>query len=272
MGRAIIKMEKVFCIDMGNTRTHCAVFEAVSNPSENFGDFNLLEVDDYQSSEFVEKFFAKKAFEKSGASAVAYCSVVPKLADELREALESEKIKFLNLNFKNSPLKLDVHKPEQVGQDRIASAIGAGTIFKPPYIVVDMGTAVTIDLVDDAGNYAGGAIAPGLHAFTDYLCERTAQLPRIDLKDDSQIPSIGKDTVEAMRVGCLKGFCKLADGIIEDIEKTHFYGKSAKSKTVFTGGSVALLPKKWLAERKIECNLAQLGLAKFYFHRNSLYM
>lgn len=258
-------MEKVFCIDIGNTRTHCAVFQSVCNSSKNVGGFNLVETKDYSSAAFVESFFQQNTFENSGANGIAYCSVVPKIAEDLEKNLNARKIKFLNLNCKNSPLLLDVRKPEQVGQDRIASAIGAGLFFNPPYIVVDMGTAVTIDLVDERGNYAGGAIAPGLHAFTDYLCERTAQLPRINLNDDSNIPSIGKDTVEAMRVGCLKGFCKLADGIIEDIEKSHFAGESAKSKTIFTGGSVSLLPKKWLAERQIECNLAQLGLAKFYF-------
>lgn len=60
------------------------------------------------------------------------------------------------------------------------------------------------------------------------------------------------------------GFCKLADGIIADIERDFFGGGSAAERTVFTGGSVGLLPKKWLADRKIESNLANLGLARSY--------
>ena len=124
-----------------------------------------------------------------------------------------------------------------------------------------MGTAVTIDLVDARGRYAGGVIAPGMHAFTDYLNERAAQLPKINPADADYDMSVGKNTVSAMHVGCVKGFCKLADGIIADIERDFFGGESAKCKTVFTGGSVPYLPKKWLADRRIESNLANLGLA-----------
>ena len=123
-----------------------------------------------------------------------------------------------------------------------------------------MGTAVTIDLVDKSGAYAGGAIAPGLHAFTDYLNERTALLPRIDPSMADYSLSVGKDTKEAMFVGCVKGFCRLVDGIISDMELSHFAPEGARAKTIFTGGSVNLLPKKWLAERQVECNLANIGL------------
>ena len=205
--------------------------------------------------------------EKSGADCVSWCSVVPHYASELEVVLNG--VDSMRLTGENSPIFLDVKEPAQVGHDRIADAVGAGTFFKPPYIVVDMGTAVTIDLVDKSGNYAGGAIAPGMHAFTDYLSERAAQLPKINPSEADFELSVGKNTVEAMYVGCAKGFCKLADGIIADIERDFFGGESATPKTVFTGGSISLLPKNWLAGRRVEYNLAQIGLAhSFITNRN----
>ena len=170
----------------------------------------------------------------------------------------------MRLTYKNAPMEIDLKNPAQVGDDRIADAVGAGIFFEPPYISVDMGTAVTIDFVDRDGRYAGGAIAPGMHAFADYLSERAAQLPKINPALADFDMAIGKDTVEAMYVGCVKGFCKLADGIISDIEKEYFPNGDIAQKTVFTGGSVDLLPKKWLAGRKIESNLSALGLARSY--------
>jgi len=251
----------IYCIDMGNTRTHC------SSVSYSDAMYKCLSTQEFSTQSFCEDFQKKSLFEKSGASAISWCSVVPKVADEFAKILSIESnIPQMRLSSKNSPIKIDCVNPEQVGQDRIADAVGAGLFFEPPYIIVDMGTAVTIDLVDSNGVYAGGIIAPGMHAFTAYLSERAAQLPLINPADADFDKVIGKNTVEAMLIGCVKGFCKLADGIIEDIEKSYFKNLEGgiSQRTVFTGGSVELLPKKWLADRKIESNLAQLGLAKSY--------
>lgn len=246
---------KVFCIDIGNTHTHCATVDE-SFKAENSADFD--------SAGFAEVFDDMKLFEKSGAQAISWCSVVPRYSKEFQDRVSGIKEVF-NLNFKTSPMRIDMHYPEQVGQDRIADALGAGVFFEPPYIVVDMGTAVTIDFVDKDGNYAGGSISPGMHAFAEYLSERAAQLPKIDPSKADYSLIIGKDTVEAMYVGCAKGFCKLADGIIGDIENEYFGGESASAKTVFTGGNIRFLPLSWIGERKIELNLAQIGLARAYF-------
>lgn len=251
----------IYCIDIGNTRTHCATVRAGAEGCR------VLESDDYQSYGFADFFEKSGLLEKSGADCVSWCSVVPHYASELEVVLNG--VDSMRLTGENSPIFLDVKEPAQVGHDRIADAVGAGTFFKPPYIVVDMGTAVTIDLVDKSGNYAGGAIAPGMHAFTDYLSERAAQLPKINPSEADFELSVGKNTVEAMYVGCAKGFCKLADGIIADIERDFFGGESATPKTVFTGGSISLLPKNWLAGRRVEYNLAQIGLAhSFITNRN----
>ena len=81
---------------------------------------------------------------------------------------------------------IDYPKPETIGADRLANAVAAAVLYGSPAIVVDFGTAVTFDVVSAAGNYAGGVIAPGLSAMTDYLHKRTALLPRISLREPRQ--------------------------------------------------------------------------------------
>ena len=188
---------KIFCVDIGNTHTHCATVDE---------SFSVYNPEDFDSAAFAEIFERDRLFEKSGAEAISWCSVVPRYSKAFQACAANAENVF-NLNFKTSPMRLDMHYPEQVGQDRIADALGAGVFFEPPYIVVDMGTAVTIDFVDKDGNYAGGAISPGMHAFAEYLSERAAQLPKIDPSKSDYSLTIGKDTVEAMYVGCAKGFC-----------------------------------------------------------------
>ena len=249
-------MELVYCIDIGNTRTHCACVECCC------GNFLVRNSFDYSSKNFAELFESEHLFENSGANAVSWCSVVPKYSEMLATKLDG--LEAFALTYDKSPIELDIYSPSQLGQDRIADAVGAGVFLQPPYIVVDMGTAVTIDLVDAQGRYAGGAIAPGMNAFAAYLGERAAQLPVINpaVADCSLV--IGKDTKEAMFVGCAKGFCKLIDGLIEDIGEAYFNDDDIISKTIFTGGSTDLLPKDWVGRRLINRDLAHIGLAKSY--------
>ena len=252
-------MTRLYCIDIGNTRTHCAVVECVE------GSFCVEDFADYKSSNFAELFSGEKLFEKSGATAVCWCSVVPEYSKKLEQVLVG--IDSMQLTYQNSPIVLDIDTPSQLGQDRIADAVGASVFLEPPYIVVDMGTAVTIDFVDEFGKYAGGAIAPGMNAFANYLGERAAQLPTINPAEADCSLVIGKNTKDAMYVGCAKGFCKLIDGLIGDIETSYFKGNSALQKTIFTGGSTDLLPAEWVGDRIVNRNLAHIGLAKAFLEK-----
>ena len=99
---------------------------------------------------------------------------------------------------------IDYLKPETIGPDRLANAVAARHHFGAPAVVVDFGTAVTFDVVNRAGDYAGGIIAPGLAAMTDYLHEKTALLPRIRIREIKT--AIGRSTEEAMLVGAVHGY------------------------------------------------------------------
>jgi type III pantothenate kinase len=132
---------------------------------------------------------------------------------------------------------IDYPKPETIGADRLANAAAAVALFGSPAIVVDFGTAVTFDVISPAGRYAGGVIAPGLNAMTDYLHRRTALLPRVVLREPRQ--AIGRSTAEAMRSGAIYGYRGLVSEILRQLLKEI----PAKFQTtlIATGGDAKLI-------------------------------
>ena len=111
--------------------------------------------------------------------------------------------------------------------------------FGAPVVVVDFGTAVTFDVVDRAGNYVGGIIAPGLAAMTDYLHEKTALLPRIRIREVKS--PIGKSTEQAMLVGAVHGYRGLIRELIMELKREL---KVRRLPVVATGGYAQLIASK----------------------------
>jgi type III pantothenate kinase len=112
---------------------------------------------------------------------------------------------------------VDYPKPKTIGPDRLANAVAARRRFGAPVVVVDFGTAVTFDVVNRAGDYIGGIIAPGLAAMTDYLHEKTALLPRITIHEPKRV--IGKSTEEAMLIGAVHGYRGLVRELIKELKR-----------------------------------------------------
>src|SRR6476659_278458 len=109
------------------------------------------------------------------------------------------------------PVLMD--NPREVGSDRIVNALAAATDFGGPAIVVDFGgTATTFDVVNGAGQYVGGAIAPGIEISVEALGRRGAQLRRVELARPRSV--IGRSTVEALPAGILYGFAGQVDGVV----------------------------------------------------------
>ena len=120
--------------------------------------------------------------------------------------------------------------PKTVGSDMIVDAVAAIREYPAPIIIIDMGTATTMSVVDRAGNYIGGVILPGLYVSLDSLSSKTAQLPSISLDIPKKV--IGKNTVDCMRSGAMYGNAGMIDGIIELMEEE--LGETAT--VVATGG------------------------------------
>ena len=106
--------------------------------------------------------------------------------------------------------------PKTVGSDMIVDAVAAIREYPAPIIIIDMGTATTMSVVDRAGNYIGGVILPGLYVSLDSLSSKTAQLPSISLDIPKKV--IGKNTVDCMRSGAMYGNAGMIDGIFERME------------------------------------------------------
>ena len=122
---------------------------------------------------------------QSPIEGAALCSVVPRATPRVkRDVRESYKLPCLELTPRTlRGLGIDYPKPDSIGPDRLANAVAARQQFGAPVVVLDFGTAVTFDVVDQHGNYVGGIIAPGLAAMTDYLHDKTALLPRITIRE-----------------------------------------------------------------------------------------
>ncbi len=150
---------------------------------------------------------------------------------------------------------IDYPKPDTIGPDRLANAIAARHHFGAPVVVLDFGTAVTFDVVNRAGNYAGGIIAPGLAAMTDYLHEKTALLPRIKIREIKT--SIGKSTEEAMLVGAVHGYRGLVRELIGELKREL---KVKRLPVVATGGYAKLMASKLPEISAVEPNLTLEGL------------
>ena len=136
-------------------------------------------------------------------------------------------------------LGINYPHPETIGPDRLANALAARHRFGAPVVVVDFGTAVTFDVVDRAGDYIGGIIAPGLAAMTDYLHEKTALLPRIRIREIHS--PIGKTTEQAMLVGAVHGYRGLIRELIRELKREL---NTRRLPVVATGGYARLIAAK----------------------------
>lgn len=251
---------KILCIDVGNTSIHYGIVENES--VQGTADFSTQEALDANGPQALQALLRPLIEQSEG---IAYCSVVPSLNPILEKILgESSDILF-HLHCHNCPgLPIIYPKPTEIGQDRLANALAAQALYGLPAIVIDIGTAVSFDIVSSQG-YEGGIIAPGIGLMTRYLHEQTALLPQLEEAD--LIPpkiAIGKSTVEAMRLGVAIGFSGMIDALLERVI-TELKSREEKDPVVLaTGGSSANLTAEWTNKTRFVENLTLKGLAVAY--------
>ncbi|MCC6388396.1 MAG: type III pantothenate kinase [Dehalococcoidia bacterium] len=148
--------------------------------------------------------------------------------------------------------------PKQLGADRIVDAVAAIKTYGPPVIVVDFGTATVFDAVNEAGDYLGGAIAPGIGIASEALFSRAAMLYRVQLERPPQ--AIGKNTIHAMQSGILFGYVGLVEGLVNRFKAE----LSGDVKVVATGGWAKQIAKETDCLDIVDSNLTLNGLRIIY--------
>jgi type III pantothenate kinase len=156
-------------------------------------------------------------------------------------------------------LGINYPRPEEIGQDRLANCIGAQVSYGAPAVIIDMGTAVTFDILTEKG-YEGGIIAPGLGIMTRYLHEQTALLPALDPADLMISSGIGKSTLDAMRLGCAVGFSGMIDALLKTVLAQLEKWDVRNPSIIATGGTAGVLPKAWEASIRWEPDITLRGL------------
>ncbi len=155
---------------------------------------------------------------------------------------------------------LDIHMdtPSQVGSDRIVIAVAALDEYEAPLILMDLGTATTIEVVEAPRTYIGGVIYPGVRLSLEALTSRAAQLPGISLDKPKRV--IGKNTVDCMRSGMMYGTAAMLDGVISRIEEE--LGHSAT--LIATGGLAQFIVPLCKHKILLEKDLLLKGLNIIY--------
>ena len=243
------------CIDVGNTSTHFGIVSGQTVHST--GHFPTEEFRTGPSSSFA-KLLAPLTAKVEG---IAFCSVVPDINTNLRASIEGFGPSIFHLTHESCRgLDLVYPKPAEIGQDRIANAIAAQEFYGVPAIVIDMGTAVTFDIVSSQG-YEGGIIAPGLAVMTKYLHEQTALLPELRSEDLLNVEgAIGKSTVHAMKLGVAIGFSGMIDALLKKVTDELRCRGEPEPIVLSTGGSIANLTKDWAHKSLFVENLTLMGL------------
>ena len=235
------------CVENGNVKSVCRL---ATNLNDLSSDYALK----------MRQSFEFDGIDYKNFSGAILSSVVPQLNRAIRTAVK--KVTGLDCMVVGAGLKTGVNikldDPGQLAGDLITGAVGALALYKPPLVVVDMGTATTIVAIDSEGSYLGGAIIPGIKLSYSALSSGTSLLPNIAIEAPKKC--IGTNTVDSMKSGAVYGTAALIDGMIDRMET-----ELGEPVTVVATGGLAgtVVP---YCRRRIEYEPALLlkGLAILY--------
>ena len=254
----------LLAVDVGNTQTHIGVFKQAELIHEWRASTNPLSTADELALMFRDFLsLADLSFSRQ-ISGVAICSVVPRSTQELR-AMTLDHFGYPALIVEagvKTGIAVVTDNPKEVGADRIANAVAAHAIFEgQAVVVVDFGTAITVDAVSAKGEYLGGAIAPGIDTSATALFQATAQIRRVELVPPPA--AIGRSTVTSVQSGIIYGTAALVDGLVERVSKE----LGGDARVVATGGLATIVADHCHRIERVEPTLTLTGL-RLIFERN----
>ncbi|MCX8037104.1 MAG: type III pantothenate kinase [Candidatus Sumerlaeia bacterium] len=223
----------ILTIDIGNTHTNLALFDGDAPRNEwTFATVLHRTADEYLV--LLDHLLDKAAIERSTLAGAVVASVVPPLTatwQTLAAALVGRQNVLVMGAETPTGIENRYQSPHDVGADRLANAVAAKKVLGCPVIVVDFGTATTLDVVSCEGAYLGGAILPGPEMMSESLYRKTARLPRVAIEAPKRV--IGNSTDASMRAGIFFGTIGAIDSLIERI----FAELGGPCPVIATGGA-----------------------------------
>ena len=232
------------CIDQGNSRTKVALFREDGSIAKNLMYKSFASAD-------VERLFSLYPIGDSIVSSVV--NIDPAVVNVLHRL----STRFILFDHKTPlPLRNCYQTPETLGQDRIASAVGASYICpKQNLLIVDAGSAITYDFVSAEEGYLGGNIAPGVKMRLTVLRQMTKKLPAVEVEENAFIPLFGKNTHEAMAAGVIRGIIFEVKGYMRALTD-----QGTPFVTFVTGGNAPYILGNLQTEVRHEPHLVLKGL------------
>ncbi len=250
----------LLAIDIGNTTVTFGVFQGKKLITTWRVSTAIHRTPD-EYANLMLSLMERKDINGSQIKDVVICSVVPPLLIIFEEVCKHflKKAPLIVEAGVKTGVRIDMDNPREVGADRIVNAVAAHHLYGGgPLIVIDMGTATTIDVVSKNGDYIGGAIAPGIYIATEALFTRTAVLPRIELNLPKK--AIGRNTVAAMQSGIVFGYVGLIEGLVNRIQSE----LDEKAKVIAAGGFASIIAQATNIIDIINPDLTLIGLQIIY--------
>lgn len=255
----------LLALDIGNTNTTIGLFDG----PELLADFRLRSVRDRTADEYgaqIAGLLGARGLTLKHVQAVAMAYVVPPVGSTLRELsrryFHVEPLMITALT--DLGLTVDYQPPASVGADRIVNAFAARELYKDATgkpqacIIVDYGTATTLDAVTQTGVYLGGALLPGIGISMDALFGHAALLSRVELSAPPQ--AIGKNTADALRSGLLLGYAAQTDGMVRRFVQEMEQMGETNIQVIATGGIAPLIAPFCETFHAVDVNLTLTGL------------
>ena len=249
----------ILAIDIGNTHLEIGLFDA-SHFVDSWRIAAAANRTEDELMTFVQHFLSLSGLDRTAVTGFAIASVVPNVTQIFHRLCQKyfQRQPFVVSHDIDLGIQIDYDTPKNVGADRICNAVASYHKYGGPAIVVDVGTATTLDVISKTGVYLGGAIAPGLETAAFGLSTRAAKLPTISF--DFPASAIGKNTEHSMQSGIMFGTISMIDGLIERI----ILELGSQPHVIATGGQSGILAPHSRFIQHLEPQLVLEGLMMIY--------